>query len=343
MNDTNDTAAPAPQQDEGTLTHDAVRRAAAMAMATLTVEAEEVQMYADTDVAERHTEALAVMRRLARGERPAEAQPEPWGWWVEPRRRPVSPFVERDATAAGQHSADGMLITPLYAAPPVLPAGGGREAEEIVAALAAGSWLARDSYEEPICHFCGVSAYFAAPESSEHTADHAAVCLWVRAQRHAALSAPAEPRPQGETLSLVNREPSEEDFLAARDDGRCPWCGTSDPEIADLGECAACGRYIPSTETLGKAEAYDSVMDALRVALDGDTDYGQDPAELVWRLRNQRDEAQAVPSPRFSEEEREALGAVLRRANAFGSSPQPVSEAMAVISRMLSVDEGGAG
>lgn len=43
-------------------------------------------------------------------------------------------------------------------------------------------------------------------------------------------------------------------------------------------------------------EALESVMDALAVALDGDTEYAQDPAELVWRLRDQRDEA-LTPTP----------------------------------------------
>lgn len=38
-------------------------------------------------------------------------------------------------------------------------------------------------------------------------------------------------------------------------------------------------------------DAFDEVMLALAVALDDDADYNALPAELVWKLRNQRDEA----------------------------------------------------
>jgi hypothetical protein len=41
-----------------------------------------------------------------------------------------------------------------------------------------------------------------------------------------------------------------------------------------------------------QAEAFADVMGALATALDGDDEYYQRPAEVVWKLRNQRDEAQ---------------------------------------------------
>lgn len=45
-------------------------------------------------------------------------------------------------------------------------------------------------------------------------------------------------------------------------------------------------------------EAFESMMAAMEAALDGATDYDQDPAELVYRLRDQRDEAlEALRSP----------------------------------------------
>lgn len=53
----------------------------------------------------------------------------------------------------------------------------------------------------------------------------------------------------------------------------------------------------PSGEPDPIVEAYESVMEALDTALDGDSMYSQDPAELVWRLRNQRDEALAGAAP----------------------------------------------
>jgi len=56
-------------------------------------------------------------------------------------------------------------------------------------------------------------------------------------------------------------------------------------------QCATALRERDTYE--GKAEAFDALMDALWVALEGDTMYDYSPAELVYRLRNQRDEAEA--------------------------------------------------
>lgn len=50
----------------------------------------------------------------------------------------------------------------------------------------------------------------------------------------------------------------------------------------------------------GEAEAYQSMMEALEVALDGDTMYGNDPAELIYRLWDTPPRDAGLATPRTS-------------------------------------------
>lgn len=58
----------------------------------------------------------------------------------------------------------------------------------------------------------------------------------------------------------------------------------------------------------GFKEAFDDVMGALSAALDGDEMYGERPAELVWRLRDQRDELNAEVTALRNGEDYDAEG-----------------------------------
>jgi chromosome segregation ATPase len=62
-----------------------------------------------------------------------------------------------------------------------------------------------------------------------------------------------------------------------------------------MGEIKKLQADLESTrgERDGFKEAFDDVMGALSAALDGDDMYGERPAEVVWKLRDQRDELNA--------------------------------------------------
>jgi hypothetical protein len=77
------------------------------------------------------------------------------------------------------------------------------------------------------------------------------------------------------------------------------------PDFALIAEAAAAALRAASAEpsdlTANKAEAYDAIMRAFEVVLDGDTMYAECPSELVYRLRSRYEDvgsASAEPEPR---------------------------------------------